>query len=248
MQLSRIDLSSAFARLLRPQELGIFSRAPEDVKELRSRLAAANPVAVALSAFLGVLLVVLLLFVAAAALGRAKMSATEGYKGVVSAPLIQAAKPFDAEAGFVSALATAANWAPDAQLVKAQATLDGESGLQLDEVAWSYLFYSARRKATALVVAGPGRTDLLNTRPATGAVALVEPSAWQMDSAEALKTFLARGGNLFLDAYPQATLTLTLAASGGVSWQGRLVDDDSGNTFHLSFDAATGALILEPTR
>ena len=76
------------------------------------------------------------------------------------------------------------------------------------------------------MVSGPDRTDLLSTRPTSGHVPHVDTSAWVVKSDEALREFLARGGNLFLDAYPQATLTLSLAASGGQTpaWQGRLVD------------------------
>lgn len=250
MQLSRIDLNSAFARLLRPQELGIFERKEPETAEGQPRPVAANHVTIPLMTFFGFLLLVLLLFVGAAVVGQAKIRATERVTREVSAPLAQAAKPFDAKAGFASALAATRSWAEDAQLVQVQATIDGNGTFQLGEATWSYLFHSAQRKATALVVAGPGQTDLLSTRPSSGPLPLVEPSAWVMGSDEAMSEFLARGGNLFLDAYPQATLTLSLAASGGQppAWHGRLIDNDSGHAFHLSFDAATGALVLEPTR
>jgi len=249
MQLSRIVFNSAYARLLRPREPDVNEREQPETAESPARAVAANRVTVPLVAFVGFLLLVLLLFVVAAVVGQAKIRADERLTAAVSAPLAQAAKPFSAEAGFARALATTRSWAEDAQLVLAQATFGGNGEFRLSETAWSYVFYSARRKATALVVAGPDRTDLLSTRPTSGPVPHVDAPVWVMNSDEALREFLARGGRLFLDAYPQATLTLSLAASGGHTavWQGRLVDDSSGSTFHLSFDAATRALVLEPT-
>ncbi len=246
MQLSRIDLSSAFARLLQPRAPGPFERKKPAPAGSRSRPIAARRVAAPLIAFSGFLFLVLLLFVGAALLGKARLNAAERLTGAVSAPLAPAAKPFAAEAGFASALAATRSWADDAQLVQAQATVGGNGEFRLSEAAWSYVFYSAQDKATALVVATAERADLLSTRPAPSPVPLVNTSAWVMASDEALEQFLARGGALFLDAYPGATLTLALTASGGASWQGRLVDGDSGTAFHLGFDATTGALALEP--
>jgi hypothetical protein len=223
------NLPEAFARLKRP----LFS----------------NGLVTAAVALFGFLLLVLLLFAGAAVMGQSRTRAAAEAALGRSALLTEATKPFDAEAGYVSAQAVARGWAGDATLVQAQVTLAADE-LQLTAAPWSYVFYSPKRNATALLVAAPGRTDLLSTRPSSDPVPVVEPASWQMDSTEALEQFLARGGALFLDAYPEATLTLSLTAAGrpAPTWQGRLVDDSSGSVFHLNFDAATGALVLEPVR
>jgi hypothetical protein len=247
MQLSRSGLNDAFARIARLQTWDNLGRNLPETLRRRPSAVSFNRAVTAIIGLLAFLVVVFLLFAAAATFGQAKARASAEAALGSNAVLTEAAKPFDAEAGYVSAYSAAHTWAEDATLVQAQVTLTADQQ-QFADAPWSFVFYSAQRRATSLFVAAPGRTVLLSTRPSSGPVSPVELAEWQMDSSEALRQFLARGGALFLEAYPQATLTLALSAAGRATWQGRLVDNDSGNTLHLNFDAATGALVVEPVR
>ncbi len=209
--------------------------------------AGAGPVAPALLVLFGFLLCVVLLFAAAYAVGRARLRAEQTLERQVSATLAPAEKPYGVEAAFAHGWVAARNWADDAQLVQAQAEAPGRDWLRLADAAWAFVYYSPQQQATALLAAAPGRLDLLSTQPAPAPVPVVDVDTLAVDSAAAAGQLMNRGGNLFLQVYPEATLTLTLAAAGdGAQWRGRLLDDQSGNIMQLTIDGRTGESLPEP--
>ena len=212
---------------------------------------------------LGIILVVLLLVVAALSLtfwfrnDRTAVSVPANNSATIIAQRADDIAPtpeYDGRSAIVayaSAQKTAAAWQADAQLLTAQATWpQGATAEQLrqGEASWGFTFYSPSAQAIAVISVVEDDATLISEGEHQQSDPLLSASGWNLDSQDAIETFLASGGNSFLAEGGVSTLTMALLASdaegnGRLEWQLSLFSLQSGQAFTMRLDATSGEVL-----
>lgn len=152
---------------------------------------------------------------------------------------------------YASAQKTAAAWQPDAQLITAQATWpQGSTADQLrqGETSWGFTFYSPAAQQVAVFSVVEDEAALISQGDHQQTEPLLSASGWNLDSQDAIETFLAGGGNTFLADSGVATLTMALLANdvegnGRLEWQLSLFSLQTGQAFTMRLDATSGDIL-----
>lgn len=153
-----------------------------------------------------------------------------------------------AMSAYEQALAVAQEWAQDAQLLNARATLTSETGFQPESAEWGFIFYSASRHESSLIAVTGAAAQLVRSSGSTRAPAAVDVSNWQIDSPAVLEAVLENGGQEFIDNHQQVSLMLGLEATERLRWQARLFDMETNDIHIVEIDPTYGTadIITQP--
>jgi hypothetical protein len=136
-------------------------------------------------------------------------------------------------------------WQGDAQLIGVVATWvrPAEPDLLTTQANWAFYFYSPASGEMFLVTADEsGMAGAPDTTTGFSPVP-IPPSAWPVDSAEALITFLDHGGRQFMNEQFVTTAQLRLSASlkpGKVVWMVAALSSTRRTAMSVVVDASTG--------
>lgn len=212
---------------------------------------------------LGIVLVVLLLVVAVLSLtfwfrnDRTAVSGPAANSATIIAQRADDIAPtpeYDGRSAIV-AYATAQNtavaWQPDAQLLNAQATWpQGATAEQLleGEESWGFTFYSPSAQQIAVFSVVEDEAALVSEGEHQQTEPLLAASGWNLDSRDAIETFMSGGGRTFLAESGVSTMTMALLASdtegnGRLEWQVSLFSLQSGQAFTMRLDATSGEVL-----
>lgn len=152
---------------------------------------------------------------------------------------------------YAAAQKTAAAWQQDAQLLTAQATWpQGATAAQLrqGETSWGFTFYAPSAQRIAVVSVVEDNATIVSEGDHQQADPVLSVSGWNLDSQDAIETFLAGGGNTFLAEQGVSTLTMALLASDGegngrLEWQISLFSLQSGEALTMRVDATSGEIL-----
>ena len=212
---------------------------------------------------LGIVLVVLLLVVAVLSLtfwfrnDRTAVSAPAANSATIIAQRADDIAPTPQYEGrsaivaYAAAQNSAKDWQSDAQLLTAQATWpQGSTAQQLlkGEESWGFTFYSPSAQRIAVFSVVEDNAALVSEGDHQQTDPLLSASGWNLDSQDAIKIFLAEGGNTFLAAQGVSTMTMALMASDGeangrLEWQLSLFSLQSGQAFTMRLDATSGEVL-----
>ncbi|MCA9919261.1 MAG: hypothetical protein KC445_14980 [Anaerolineales bacterium] len=213
---------------------------------------------------LGIILVVLLLVVAALSLtfwfrnDRTAVSAPSSSNSATiiaqRADDIAPTSEYDGRSAIIAyaaALKTAESWQADAQILTAQATWpQGATAQELreGETSWGFTFYAPSAQKIAVFSVVEDTAVLVSQGEHQQTEPLLSASGWNLDSDEAVETFLAGGGNRFLADNGVSTLTMSLLASdveenGRLEWQIALFSHQTGQAFTMRLDATSGEIL-----
>lgn len=153
-----------------------------------------------------------------------------------------------ARSAYEQALAVAQEWAADAQLLSARASLIQETGFRPESAEWGFMFYSASRQESSLIAVSGAAARLVRSSASTRAPAAVDLSNWQIDSPAVLEAVLESGGQDFIDTHQQVSLMLGLEATGRLRWQARLFDMETNEMHIVEIDPTYGTadIITQP--
>jgi hypothetical protein len=150
-----------------------------------------------------------------------------------------------AKTAYLQALAAGRDWTDDVELVALSTRWNNATPDTLAQPeGWDVQFYSPRRERLYFVVITPddnvlGRAHFRKNRQSP---LLLDPTAWEIDSDEALSTWLNQGGGPFLEAYPENQVEILLRqTSAGPVWDVIGSSTDQSNMFYLPVNAITGA-------
>ncbi len=212
---------------------------------------------------LGIVLVVLLVVVAVLSLtfwfrnDRTAVPAAAANSATIIAQRADDIAPtpqYDGRSAIV-AYAAAQNealaWQSDAQLLTAQATWpQGATAAQLlkGEESWGFTFYSPSAERIAVFSVVEDEVSLVSEGDHQQTDPLLSASGWNLDSQEAVSTFLQHGGNTFLAEQGVSTMTMALLASdtegnGRLEWQISLFSLQSGQALTMRLDATSGEVL-----
>lgn len=204
--------------------------------------------------FLGVLLVVLLIAVAVLSLtfwfqsGNSNNTAvTVSNKALIEPTSIY--KEFTAMTAFSLSEPEAESWQNDAQLIKVTATWTqgaDRNDLSSGNQTWNFTYYSANQSAISNLTVLEDKPSFLSERVVNKPLSPAVTSGWRVDSAEAVRVFLAGGGDTFLTNQGIATLIMTLTTdneNGRIEWFLSLFAEESGNAFTMRIDATSGEIL-----
>jgi hypothetical protein len=107
---------------------------------------------------------------------------------------------------------------------------------------WQFDYLSSEVGETWTFTANQDGAWLSLRRPLSREPYQLVPVAWRLDSPEAIQVALAAGGQAFIDARPETSVTLRLtteAAEGFVLWKATFEASD-GSTRTFEIDAASG--------
>ncbi|MCP4428811.1 MAG: hypothetical protein GY803_30365 [Chloroflexi bacterium] len=207
---------------------------------------------------LGGMLVVLLVVVAALAI-MLWVQPAESVPGEPSQrPAVVAPTPSylgqTAFSASTAALREAQTWQADAALLKATATWPQGASIEMiseGASAWNFTYYSPGRQTSAIITVVDGQTSFLRENTVDDALSPLPATSWRVDSSTAVQTMLDKGGARFLRRERISTLVMnltTINASNRVEWFVSLIGEQTGNSFTIRLDAATGEVIeiIEP--
>ena len=212
---------------------------------------------------LGIILVVLLIVVAVLSLtfwfrnDRTSVSDPGSNSATIMAERADDIAPtpeYDGRSAIVAYAAaqkTAAAWQPDAQLLTAQATWpQGATADQLrrGEESWGFTFYAPAAQRIAVFSVVDDDVSLISEGDHEQTDPLLSASGWNLDSQDAIETFLAGGGNTFLAEQGVSTMIMALMASdiegnGRLEWQLSLFSLQTGLAFTMRLDATSGEIL-----
>jgi hypothetical protein len=145
-----------------------------------------------------------------------------------------------------------AEWADDAHLVAVTSSGVGISGLlESGSSAWRYTFLASSlpdlQAEIDVTTAGPGDVDEQSYNPEIGPLDLdlLSGTYWRFDSHDVYSLGLQYGAGDFMDDFPQAEASFTLAAGVVMDedvalWTLSLIDFDAGGYWIEMFNAETG--------
>jgi len=125
----------------------------------------------------------------------------------------------------------ALKWASDAQLISLSATWDRGQVFQSGEGDWSLLYYSQANNATASISVYDGQATMIAAHGISRVIDIPPGSKWHIDSETAIDLLEAAGGNEFLRAQPDATVTMSLDFTRDTTWRVRFIDQMSRRVF-----------------
>jgi hypothetical protein len=150
--------------------------------------------------------------------------------------------PHSARNQYRQAERAAREWQPDARLVSAAATWPFVNLDDLSEaIDWTFQFYSPVTGHVYAVNVGPAGVTPIRDALSPYAVPGIDVEQWQVDSHQALNTWLNRGGGAFLRQHSIADVSIRLARSqaSGAAWTVVGVDE-SGQAVHTERVDAQG--------
>jgi hypothetical protein len=137
----------------------------------------------------------------------------------------------------------------DGQLVSASTQWQAaDEGTLLDgTTTWSFVFYSPVSGESLDVVVNAGAARIVNRVRAWVAPSTMAEGNWLSDPQDALLTFLAYGGRMFLDEHPRAVVDMHLGGSndGTPVWTIAALDYEDRSLLSLSIHAETGRVLSE---
>jgi hypothetical protein len=136
----------------------------------------------------------------------------------------------------------ALQWAEDAQLISLSATWDGGQKFQAGEGDWSLLYYSPAKGSTASIVVYDGEATMIATHGVSQIIDAPLGNKWLIDSETAIDLLGTVGGDEFLRAQPEATVTMSLDFSRDVTWRVRFIDQMSRRVFSAQVDIFDGQI------
>ena len=207
---------------------------------------------------LGIILVVLL--VAAAGLAmmlwlRPQQTAPAGTHPEVAAYIDDVAPLPNtvvqtAKMAYVAAQEKTKEWQPDAILLSTTATWP--QGAKSDYLKqgtsdWAFTFHSPSSVSNATVTVVNGQTTLIPGNN-NDTLQLLDSSSWQVDSPDAVNKVLTEGGKAFMDKEGITILSMTLVTNdpyenGRLEWLASLIGTQTGNSYTMRIDAASGDVI-----
>lgn len=155
---------------------------------------------------------------------------------------------------YARAQQVAIEWQPDAVLLNAQATWpqgSTVSDLRQGETTWGFTFYSAAAEKIAIVSVVEDTAVVVSEGPHKQEAPILSVTGWNLDSKDAIETFLSAGGNSFLENAGVSTLTMALYAddqerNGRMEWQISLFSLQTNQALTVRLDATSGE-VLEST-
>jgi hypothetical protein len=171
-------------------------------------------------------------------------------RGAASSGPVQPAGPAPVALSEAQARARewAAGWQADAQLVGVTGgwQLDGVDGARLYPSAWTFSYYSAGAGSVQIVTVEQDGTSALRQMPVPQRPVPVEAD-WGFVSEDMLLTFMAHGGQGFLDDHPQASLRAQLSGrEGGRSiWYLSAIDPAAGASLQVQIDALSREVLAD---
>lgn len=212
---------------------------------------------------LGIVLVVLLLVVAVLSLtfwfrnDRTAVSGPASNSATIIAQRADDIAPTPEYEGrsaivaYAAAQNAAIAWQADAQLLTAQATWPQGSTAEYllkGEESWGFTFYSPSAQRIAVFSVVEDTASLVSEGEHQQTDPLLSASGWNLDSQEAIQTFLGQGGRTFLAEQGVSTMTMALLASdqegnGRLEWQISLFSLQSGQAFTMRLDATSGEVL-----
>ena len=152
---------------------------------------------------------------------------------------------------YAAAQTQALAWQRDAQLLTAQATWpQGATADYLRQGAesWGFTFYAPAAARVALFSVVEEQVTLISESDHQQTNPLLSTSGWNLDSTDAVRIFLAEGGNTFLADQGVATMNMALLASdveenGRLEWQVALFSLQTGQAFTMLIDATSGEVL-----
>ena len=150
---------------------------------------------------------------------------------------------------FAVAQQTAVTWQNDAVLLTASATWPQGSTPQMlleGETTWGYTFYSPATQQTALISVVENKAQLVNESRTDDSLDLLAVSGWNIDSRDAIQTFLAEGGATFMSQQGTTALTMQLSTEnedGRIEWIVSLFAYQTRNSLTMHIDATSGDIV-----
>jgi hypothetical protein len=202
---------------------------------------------------LGILLVVLLVAVVVLSLifwfqpeGTANTAVTNN-TAVIEPTSIY--KEYTAMTAFALSEREAKAWQSDAQLLNATATWTqgaDRNDLSSGNQTWNFTYYSASQAAISTLTVLEDKPSFLSEKGVARTLSPATASGWRTDSSEAVRIFLADGGDAFLTNQGISTLIMTLTtdnANGRIEWFLSLFANESGNALTMRIDATSGEIL-----
>lgn len=156
-----------------------------------------------------------------------------------------------AVAAYAQARNAATAWQPDAQILTAQATWP--QGATVEQIrqgqeSWGFTFYSPAAQKIGVFSVVEDDAQFVSEGDHEQTNSLLSASGWNLDSDEAVETFLAGGGSRFLTEGGVATLTMAFLANdvegnGRLEWQISLFSLQTGSAFTMRLDATSGEIL-----
>jgi hypothetical protein len=141
----------------------------------------------------------------------------------------------------------AARWQGDAQLtgVTSGWQAGGPDGATLYQLEWTFSYYSATAGVLRLVMVDRQGAHAMQQLPVRQAPAPVEAD-WNYDSEDMLLTFMAHGGQAFLEDHSQASVRLQLSGreGGRPAWYVSAIDPQAGASLQVKIDAMSREVIV----
>jgi hypothetical protein len=194
----------------------------------------------------GTILVVLVLAIAGVyALVALMLRGRDAGPTIATAPTRPAPVPLSEASA--KAREWAAAWQADAQLVGVTSGWQaaGPDGATLYQSEWTFSYYSAAAGLLQIVMVDRQGVRTMQQLPARQAPAPVEAD-WSFTSDDMLLTFMAHGGQAFLDDHPRASLRLQLSAreGGSPAWYLSAIDPQVGASLQVRIDALSREVIV----
>ena len=163
-----------------------------------------------------------------------------------AAPVREAAAPalFSARQAFERAQPAARAWQGDAVLARVAANwhtarLDDLAG---GASAWDFTFYSpGTGEQRSIVITSTSTWPIAPTRP-HALVPAIDLGRWQVDSRQAMESFLGGGGREFVAAWQPVDVFLILGAEedGRLRWTAMALKPTDSKSYDVLIDATTG--------
>lgn len=140
-------------------------------------------------------------------------------------------------------------WQNDAQLISATATWPPNltvGTVLVGAETWNFTFYSPSVREAVNVSVTESSATLGRPYEVQGNLQPIGPSAWKINSDEAITIFMANGGNDFFVSEQDVLLTTqltTVAESRKLEWLIAAISDKTGHGLTIIIDGATGEVL-----
>lgn len=134
------------------------------------------------------------------------------------------------------------DWADDARLVRMSATWDGGQKFQNGEGDWTMLYYSPSKASSASMTIHEGQARVIAVHGVPDPIEFQNDKSWLIDSETAVDFVKAVGGDEFLRAQPDATVSMSLDFAQDAVWRVRLIDQMSRRVFSAKVDMEGGEI------
>jgi hypothetical protein len=156
-------------------------------------------------------------------------------------------EPLALSAAHERARATATTWKPDAQLVGVGTSwlLAAGDRLTMYRPAWTFRFHSPAADQIQILTVNERGAQALQQIPSRGSPAPVEAD-WTLGSEELMMTFLATGGEAFLQEHGQANIHFTLERDqeGRSMWSLIALDPVARESLIVGVDALSREVVF----